>query len=83
MLTIIGVGTFIINFPGPASSQRHDPSCPLGHALSCTPFPEEPTNVYVPGGLDVLTIRGRHVTEIVAFLSADLEVFGLPARLTG
>ena len=26
MLTITGVGTLIINFPGPALSQRHDPA---------------------------------------------------------
>ena len=44
MLKATGVGTFIINFSGPASPQRHDPSSPGGHALSCTPFPEEPVN---------------------------------------
>jgi hypothetical protein len=38
----LGVGTFIINFPGPASPQRHDPSPAPGHTLTCTPFPEEP-----------------------------------------
>ena len=39
---IFGLGTFIINFPGPASPQRHGPSGPADHALTCTPFPEEP-----------------------------------------
>jgi hypothetical protein len=38
----IGVGTFIINFPGTVSVQRHDPSTAVGHALTCTPNPEEP-----------------------------------------
>ena len=42
MLTIIGVGTFIINFPGSVSAQRHDPARRAAHTLSCTPFPEEP-----------------------------------------
>jgi hypothetical protein len=38
----LGVGTVIISGPGPASPQRHDPSSRGRHALSCTPFPEEP-----------------------------------------
>ena len=29
MLTITGVGTFIMNFSGPASPQRHDPASPV------------------------------------------------------
>ncbi len=41
---IFGVGTCIICRPGPASPQRHDPDSRAGHALTCTPFPEEPTN---------------------------------------
>jgi hypothetical protein len=42
MLRLTGVGTVIINFSGPASSQRHDPSSWPGHTLSCTPKSEEP-----------------------------------------
>ncbi|MEQ3542419.1 hypothetical protein WHI96_26775, partial [Pseudonocardia tropica] len=41
--TMFGVGTFIINFSGPASPQRHDPTRAVDHALTCTPFPEEPS----------------------------------------
>ena len=33
---------------------------------------------FVPGGLDVLTIRDGRVGEIVAFLTAELTRFGLP-----
>ena len=33
---------------------------------------------YVPGGLDVLTIRGERVAEVTAFLTADFTRFGLP-----
>jgi hypothetical protein len=36
---------------------------------------------YVPGGLDVLTLRDGRVAEITAFLTADLTRFGLPARI--
>jgi RNA polymerase sigma-70 factor (TIGR02960 family) len=36
---------------------------------------------YVPGGLDVLTIRDGRVAEVVAFLTADLTRFGLPAHV--
>jgi hypothetical protein len=39
------------------------------------------TSIYVPGGLDVLTIHSGHVTDVTAFLTADLTRFGLPARL--
>lgn len=36
---------------------------------------------YVPAGLDVLTLRGRQVAEVVSFLDADFPTFGLPAQL--
>lgn len=36
---------------------------------------------YVPAGLDVLTLRGRQVAEVVSFLDADFSTFGLSARL--
>jgi RNA polymerase sigma-70 factor (ECF subfamily) len=36
---------------------------------------------YVPGGLDILTIRDGRVAEVTAFLTAELPRFGLPARL--
>ncbi len=36
---------------------------------------------YVPGGLDVLTIQSGRVAQVVAFLTADLTRFGLPARI--
>lgn len=38
-------------------------------------------DAYIPGGLDVLTIQNGQVAQIVAFLSADLTDFGLPASL--
>jgi len=36
---------------------------------------------YIPGGLDVLTLLDGRVSDIVAFLTADLTRFGLPARV--
>ncbi|MEQ3551954.1 hypothetical protein WIS52_15885 [Pseudonocardia nematodicida] len=39
-----GVKTRIINFPGPASPQRHGPAATASHGLTCTPNPEEPVN---------------------------------------
>jgi RNA polymerase sigma-70 factor (ECF subfamily) len=36
---------------------------------------------YVPMGLDVLTVRGGVVQEVVAFLEADFARFGLPTRI--
>ncbi|MEV4758903.1 sigma-70 family RNA polymerase sigma factor [Micromonospora sp. NPDC049559] len=37
---------------------------------------------YVPAGLDLLALRGRHVATVVSFLGADFATFGLPAQLT-
>jgi RNA polymerase sigma-70 factor (TIGR02960 family) len=42
---------------------------------------DEAAGAYVPGGLDVLTLRGQCVAEITAFLDTDLTRFGLPERI--
>jgi hypothetical protein len=42
---------------------------------------DDATDQYVPGGLDILTIRGERVAEVTAFLTADFTRFGLPAKL--
>jgi RNA polymerase sigma-70 factor (ECF subfamily) len=36
---------------------------------------------YLPGGIDVLRLRGSKIAEVVAFLTADFSLFGLPARI--
>ena len=42
---------------------------------------DDAAGAYLPGGLDVLTIQNGRVAQIVAFLSADLTSYGLPASL--
>jgi RNA polymerase sigma-70 factor (TIGR02960 family) len=36
---------------------------------------------YVPGGIDLVMLRGSKIAEIVAFLTADFSQFGLPAKI--
>lgn len=36
---------------------------------------------YVPGGLDVIFVRGAEIVEVVSFLDADFASFGLPDEL--
>jgi len=43
-----------------------------------------PANAFVPTSIEVLTLEGERVREIVAFASPDLfAAFGLPAQLAG
>ncbi|NJP90800.1 sigma-70 family RNA polymerase sigma factor [Nonomuraea sp. FMUSA5-5] len=42
---------------------------------------DEKAGRYVPGGLDLLVLRGTRIAEVVSFLDADLTTFGLPASL--
>ena len=42
---------------------------------------DDTAGAYIPGGLDVLTLLDGRVADIVAFLTADLTRFGLPARI--
>lgn len=67
---------------GPLQSRwRFRPTTANGQLAFGTYLWDEEANAYVPGGLDVLTIRDGRVAEVVAFLSADLTEFGLPAKL--
>ncbi|MFF0266287.1 sigma-70 family RNA polymerase sigma factor [Kribbella sp. NPDC004536] len=36
---------------------------------------------YVPGGLDVVVLRGTEIVEVVSYLEADFPAYGLPAEL--
>jgi RNA polymerase sigma-70 factor (TIGR02960 family) len=67
---------------GPLRSRwRFLPTSANGQLAFGTYLWEDDANAYLPGGLDVLTIRDGRVAQVVAFLSADLTDFGLPARL--
>jgi RNA polymerase sigma-70 factor (ECF subfamily) len=69
---------------GPLRSRwRFLPTTANGQIAFGTYLREEDAGAYVPGGLDVLTLRDGRVAEIVAFLEADLTRFGLPARIPG
>jgi RNA polymerase sigma-70 factor (ECF subfamily) len=67
---------------GPLQSRwRFLPTTANGQLAFGTYLWEDDAHAYVPGGLDVLTIRDGQVAEIVAFLAADLTEFGLPAAV--
>ncbi len=63
------------------SRWRFRPTSANGQLAFGTYLWQDDAGAYVPGGLDVLTLRDGRVAEVVAFLSADLTAFGLPARL--
>jgi RNA polymerase sigma-70 factor (TIGR02960 family) len=67
---------------GPLQSRwRFLPTTANGQLAFGTYLWDPTAGAYLPGGLDVLTIRNGQVVEIVAFLAADLPDFGLPATL--
>ena len=67
---------------GPLLSRwRFLPTSANGQLAFGTYLWDDDAGAYVPGGLDVLTIRDGRVAEIISFLSADLTDFGLPASL--
>ena len=71
------IRTFLID--GPMRSRwRFLPTTANGQIAFGTYLWDEAAYLYVPGGLDVLTLRGVHVAEVTAFLDADPVLFGLP-----
>ncbi len=68
---------------GPLRSRwRFLPATANGQIAFGTYMWDDAAAAYVPGGLDVLTLRGRSVAEITAFLDADLPRFSLPPSLS-
>jgi RNA polymerase sigma-70 factor (TIGR02960 family) len=75
------IRTFLVD--GPLRSRwRFLPTTANGQLAFGTYMWDDEARAFVPGGLDVLTIRDGRVAEITTFLEADLTRFGLPARLT-
>ena len=67
---------------GPLLSRwRFLPTSANGQLAFGTYLWDDAAGAYVPGGLDVLSIKDGRVAEITSFLSADLTDFGLPASL--
>jgi RNA polymerase sigma-70 factor, ECF subfamily len=67
---------------GPLQSRwRFLPASANGQLAFGTYLWDDDADAYLPGGLDVLTIEDGRVAQIIAFLSADLTDFGLPASL--
>ncbi|HEX3749167.1 MAG TPA: sigma-70 family RNA polymerase sigma factor [Streptosporangiaceae bacterium] len=68
---------------GPLQSRwRFVPVTANGQPAFGTYLWDDAAGAYVPGGLDVLTLRDQQVAEITAFLDADLTRFGLPDHLS-
>lgn len=67
---------------GPLRSRwRFVPATANGQLAFGTYLWDEERDRYVAAGLDVLRLRGTGIAEVVAFLTADLSTFGLPADL--
>jgi RNA polymerase sigma-70 factor (ECF subfamily) len=67
---------------GPMRSRwRFRPATANGQLAFGTYLWDDAAEAYVPGGLDVLTLRDGYVAGVTAFLTADLTRFGLPPQL--
>lgn len=67
---------------GPLQTRwRFLPTTANGQLAFGTYLWDDTSQHYVPGGLDILTIRNARVAEVTAFLTADLTRFGLPAQI--
>jgi RNA polymerase sigma-70 factor (ECF subfamily) len=74
------IRTFLVD--GPLQSRwRFLPTTANGQRAFGTYMWDDEAGAFVPGGLDVLTIRDGRVDEVTVFLEADLTRFGLPAQL--
>lgn len=64
-----------------ASRWRFIPTYANGQLAFGTYMWSEDESAYLPAGLDVVTLRGTRITEVVSFLAADFQTYGLPDRL--
>jgi RNA polymerase sigma-70 factor (TIGR02960 family) len=75
------IRTFLVEGPL-RTSWRFVPTTANGQLAFGTYMWKDEAGAFVPGGLDVLTIRDGRVAEVTVFLEADLTQFGLPPRLS-
>ena len=75
------IRTFLVDGPL-RTSWRFVPTTANGQLAFGTYMWKDEAGAFVPGGLDVLTIRDGRVAEVTVFLEADLTQFGLPPRLS-
>ncbi|SEG68597.1 RNA polymerase, sigma subunit, ECF family [Thermomonospora echinospora] len=67
---------------GPLATRwRFLPARANGHLAFGTYMWNAERGVYTPGGLDLVTLRGTRIAEVVSFLTVDLTAFGLPEEL--
>jgi RNA polymerase sigma-70 factor (ECF subfamily) len=67
---------------GPLQSRwRLLPTLSNGQLAFGTYLWDDEAGRYLPGGLDVLTLRGDRVSDVISFLTADFPSFGLPEYL--
>lgn len=67
---------------GPLTSRwRFLPARANGSLAFGTYLWDEHEQAFVPGGLDVLSVRSGQVSEVISFLDAHLPTFDLPDRL--
>jgi len=75
-----GIRAFLVE--GPLTSRwRFLPALANGQLAFGTYLWDEDQGAYVPGGLDLLTLDGVKIAEVVSFLEADFAAFGLPQKL--
>jgi len=66
----------------PAQSRwRFLPTIANGQIAFGTYLWDDTTHLYIPDGLDILTIDSGRVADVTAFLTADLTRFGLPGKI--
>lgn len=75
-----GVRTFLLE--GPARERwRFLPVSANGQLAFGTYMWDGELGAYLPAGLDLVSLRGSLIAEVVSFLEADFRLFGLPAAL--